>query len=97
MSLLGEINVDHVPEDRVGFGSHVTVRDTGDGELEEFSITLGDHLDLENSEISMESPIGRALMGKRPGDVVSVSLPGAVRELEILSLRTLHDGEEGGD
>ncbi len=91
MSMLGEIDVDQVPVDRVGFGSRVKVRDTADDETEEFVLTLGDDLDFENSEISLESPIGRALLGKRPGDVVSVALPAGTRELEILELRTLHE------
>lgn len=96
MSKLGEIDVQHVPENRVGFGSRVTVKDLGDGELEEFLVTLGDDLDFDGGEISMESPIGKALLGKEPGDVVSVRLPAGAREFEVVSLRTLHDLVEGG-
>ncbi len=91
LSLLGDIAIDEVPDDRVGFGSRVTVRDTADGEVEVLSITLGDHLDFDNSEISMESPIGRALLGKQPGDVVHVALPAGTRELEIIALLTLNE------
>ena len=90
MSQLGEIDVEHLPADRVGFGSTVSVRDA-DGEVEEFSITIGDNLDFDKNEISMESPIGRALLGKKPGDIVSVRLPGGMRELEIVALRTWHE------
>jgi len=91
MSQLGEINADQIPLDRVGFGSTVQVRDTADGELEEFAMTIGDNLDFENNEISMESPIGRALLGKRSGDVVTVALPTGARELELVSFRTWHE------
>lgn len=90
LSFLSEIQVDEVPVDRIGFGSRVTVRDVRDGEVEEFSITLGDHLDFDAAEISMESPIGRALLGRRPGDVVSIALPAGSLEYEILELETLH-------
>ena len=90
MSQLGEIDVEHVPVDRVGFGSKVTVKDA-DGEIEEFSITIGDDLDFDANEISMESPIGRALLGKQPGDVVTVLLPSGARELELVGLTTWHE------
>jgi len=96
LSTLGDIDVEHVPGNRVGFGSRVTVKDLGDGETEEFLVTLGDDLDFDGGEISMESPIGKALLGKRPGDVVTVRLPAGAREFEIVSLRTLHDLVEDG-
>lgn len=94
MSQLGEIDIEHVPEDRVGFGSRVSVRDTADDEIEEFSLTLGDNLDFDANEISMESPIGKALLGKRVGDTVSVRLPAGAREFEVVELRTLHEGTD---
>ncbi len=75
----------------MGFGSRVTVRDVEDGTVEQFTLTLGDALDFENSEISMESPIARALLGKRPGDQASASLPAGSRQYEILELQTLHE------
>lgn len=90
MSQLGEIDVEHVPSDRVGFGSQVEVRDS-EGEVEVFLITIGDDLDFDSNEISMESPIGQALLGKKPGDVVNVILPSGARELEIVSLQTWHE------
>jgi transcription elongation factor GreA len=91
MSQLGEIDIEHVPDDRVGFGSHVSVRDAGNDEVEDFVITLGDNIDFETNEISMESPIGRALLGKKIGEATSVSLPAGRRELEVIGLKTLHE------
>ena len=90
MSQLGEIDVDNVPADRVGFGSKVEVRDVDEDEVEVFTLTFGDDIDFENNEISMESPIGRALLGKRKGDRVSVRLPAGAREFEVLGFETLH-------
>jgi len=91
MSHLSEIDVEHVPNDRVGFGSHVSVRDVEDDEVEYFVITLGDNINFETNEISMESPIGSALLGKMVGDTTSVVLPAGRRELEVVGLKTLHD------
>jgi transcription elongation factor GreA len=90
MSQLGDIDVENVPTDRIGFGSRVEVRDA-DGQVEVFGITIGEDLDFDANEISMESPIGQALIGKRPGDSVRVTLPSGTRELEILSLLTWHE------
>jgi transcription elongation factor GreA len=41
--------------------------------------------------ISTTSPIGKALMGKKVGDEVTVVIPGGTREMEILKLATIHD------
>lgn len=91
MSQLGEIDVEHIPTDRVGFGSTVKVRDVADDEVERFNITLGDNIDFENNDISMESPIGRALLGRKRGESVSVTLPAGAREFEVIDFETLHD------
>lgn len=91
MSQLGEIDIEHIPTDRVGFGSTVKVRDVADDEVERFTITLGDNIDFENNDISMESPIGRALLGRKRGESVSVTLPAGTREFEVIDFETLHD------
>ncbi len=91
LSELGNIDVEHVPTDRVGFGSRVKVRDLEDGDVDFYTLTMGDALDFETNEISMESPIGLALLGKRKGDSVSVTLPAGTRELEVVEFETIHD------
>jgi len=96
LSELKEIDEQEVPEDRVGFGSRVTVRDTDDGTEEEFKVAFGDDIDFENSEISMESPIGQALLGKEVGEEVSVRLPNGRVNYEIVDLTTLPQMAEEG-
>lgn len=96
LSELKELDEQEIPEDRVGFGSHVTVRDTDDGTEEEFKLAFGDDIDFENSEISMESPIGRALLGKEVGEEVSVRLPNGRVSYEIVELTTLPQMAEEG-
>jgi transcription elongation factor GreA len=46
---------------------------------------------LDLGKISTSSPIGRGLLGKRVGDTVKIQIPDGVREMEILSLVTVHD------
>lgn len=96
LSELKEIDEQEIPEDRVGFGSRVTVRDVDDGTEEEFKLAFGDDIDFENSEISMESPIGQALLGKEVGEEVSVRLPNGRVNYEIVDLRTLPQMAEEG-
>jgi transcription elongation factor GreA len=43
-------------------------------------------------KISTTSPIGRALLNKKVGDTTTVVTPNGNRELEVLSLSTIHDG-----
>lgn len=96
LSELKEIDEQEVPEDRVGFGSLVTVRDLDDGSEEEFKLAFGDDIDFENSEISMESPIGQALLGNEVGEEVSVRLPNGRVNYEIVDLTTLPQMAEEG-
>ena len=50
--------------------------------------------DVAKGLISTTSPIGRALLGKRVGDIATVITPNGKRELEILKLLTIHDPSE---
>jgi len=50
--------------------------------------------DVTAGRISTSSPIGRALLNKKVGDTTQVVTPNGKRELEILSLITIHDGAE---
>ncbi|MGI9038508.1 MAG: GreA/GreB family elongation factor [Gemmatimonadota bacterium] len=94
---ISDISLDVIPEDRIGFGSKVEVRDTDDDETEAYTLAFGDMIDIENNEISMASPIGKALLGKRTGDVVEVSLPSGVLRYEVLGFQTLHEFIEERD
>lgn len=72
--------VDEPPTDprRVFFGAYVTVEDE-DGEERTYRIVGADESDLDKGWISIDSPVARALLGKRAGDEVTVRVPkGAV-------------------
>lgn len=97
LSELSEIDLDDLPEDRVGFGSVVTVRDLEDGSTEEYRLAFGDEIDFDKDEVSMESPIGKALLGRQTGDEVSVRLPAGRLNYRIEELETLHTLAEDGD
>ena len=86
------INIDRIPNDRVGFGStiHVT-EDNGDNLI--FQLVMPEDADATKGLISTTSPIGKAFLNRRPGDEVKVVTPGGKREFEITKLVTIHDAE----
>jgi transcription elongation factor GreB len=73
--------------DRVFFGATVTVEDE-EGEVATYQIVGGDELDeaLGPGRISYEAPLGRALLGKREGDAVTVRRPAGEAELTIVKV-----------
>jgi len=89
MGELSKIDLEHMPLDRVGFGSRVTVFDTAMEEERLFTIVTGDFIDLDKGHISLESPIGRGLLGARVDEEVEVQLPVGPRKFKILGLVTL--------
>ena len=94
LSSLSMINVANIPRDRIGFGSTVVLEDAESGEEKTFLIVLPEEVDASAGKISVRSPIGQALVGRREGDEVSITAPGGVREFTISSLSTLHDVKE---
>jgi transcription elongation factor GreB len=71
---------------RVFFGATVTVAST-DGDERTISIVGVDEIDTPRGYISWISPMARALLKAREGDVVSVRTPAGVEDLEVVSVR----------
>jgi transcription elongation factor GreA len=71
--------------DKAVFGATVTIED-GTGEKTAYQLVGPLESDLERNRISVTSPIGKALIGRCVGDVVSVNTPGGLREFEIADL-----------
>ena len=92
---LSMINMNNIPKDRVGLGSTVKVYDNTKEEEVEYKLVTSEESDVAAGKISTTSPIGRALLNKKVGDEAVVVTPNGKRELEILSLTTIH--EDGGD
>lgn len=91
---LSLINMNNIPKDKVGLGSTVRVYDTTKNEEVEYKLVTSEESDVTAGKISTTSPIGRALLNKRVGDTAAVVTPNGKRELEVLSLTTIHDEAE---
>jgi transcription elongation factor GreB len=83
----GMVIVDQAPSDpsRVYFGAWVTV-ESDDGELSRHRIVGPDEFDLEPGYISMDSPLGRALLRRRLDEEITVEIPGGSRTLVIVEI-----------
>lgn len=88
------IDMTKIPRDRVGLGSTVVVLDLDKDEEVTYKIVASEEADATQRKISTSSPIGRGLLGKQPGDEVSIPSPGGIRKMEIVSLTTIHDAPQ---
>src|SRR5213080_3938886 len=91
---LSMVNMNNIPKDRVGLGSTVKVYDSTKNEEIEYKLVTSEESDVGSGKISTTSPIGRALLNKKVGDTATVVTPNGEREMEILSLTTIHDEAE---
>ena len=81
------IDVSHLPKtDKVVFGATVAL-ESETGEEIAFQIVGEAEADVKLGQISITSPIARALVGKAEGDEVDVAVPGGTRTFEIVSVR----------
>lgn len=72
-----------IADGRILFGATVTV-ENAEGEQRCLSLVGGDEMDVARGRISWFSPVGKALLGARDGDEVTVMAPGGREELEII-------------
>lgn len=79
------VDEDNVRSDRVQIGHKVTVREGGEDE-EVFELVGISEVNTLLGKISYESPIGSALLDKRPGEKVQVKTPGGVLEFTIIKI-----------
>jgi transcription elongation factor GreA len=69
-----------------GIGSTVRVRYADGGEVAEYVLVGPVESDAASGRVSVEAPVGRALLGARTGDVVVVETPRRTERLEIVSV-----------
>jgi transcription elongation factor GreA len=91
MAELSLVNLANIPKDRVAFGATIVVFDSTKNEEITYTLVTSEESDVSQGLISTTSPIGRALVGKKVGDVAVVVTPNGKRELEVLKLTTIHD------
>jgi transcription elongation factor GreA len=72
--------------DVVGFGSCVEVEDAQSGRRQSYTLVSAHEADPPAGKLSIESPVGKALVGARVDDTVSLETPRGVRQLRVLTI-----------
>ena len=80
------INIDNLPRDRAVFGTKVLLENLDTGEEVEYQLVGSDESDIENGRISVSSPLGQAILGKKPGDELTLEVPGGKRLYELVEI-----------
>ena len=81
------IDTDRIPKDQVLFGSTVLLENIDTGETIVFKLVGVDESNIEKGRISVSSPLGKAMLGKKPGDEITLNAPGGKRSYELVEIR----------
>ncbi|MBM2828504.1 MAG: GreA/GreB family elongation factor [Actinobacteria bacterium] len=86
---LSRIDVSGIPADRVGLGSEVTVENLDTGETVSYTLVIPEVADGKRNFISIAAPVGKALLNRKVGDTVTVSIPKGTYEFEVRKFITI--------
>lgn len=76
----------NISVDEIGMGSIIKIRREGSEKIETFTIVGTNHVDVKNGAISDESPIGKAAMKKKVGDIFIVEAPVGELRYEVIEI-----------
>lgn len=78
-------NID-IASDKVYIGATVKVKDLDSGDESNYTLTAQEEANFSEGKISIESPIGKALLGHKKGDTVDINVPAGVLKYKILGI-----------
>ncbi len=81
------IDVSNIKSDLIKFGATVELADNDSDANSKFQIVGSDEADIKNGLLPITSPIAKALIGKKPDDVVEVNTPNGMKSYTILSVK----------
>lgn len=87
LAQVSQLSTAETPAGQVGLGSTVKVLDLITKDQETFMVVLAELMDIEAGHISLASPLGRALKGRKVGDEIDLNLPHGKRSLRVLEIR----------
>jgi len=77
---------DQIAKDEIGIGSSFILQDLTLKESGTFTLVSAPEVDLENGKISVASPVGQVLHGKREGDQITVALPWGKSKFRVIAI-----------
>jgi transcription elongation factor GreA len=81
------VDTSQFPGDLVHILSKVTVKNTKTNKTYDYYLVSPEEADFQSGKLSVTSPVGQGLIGKKLGDVVTIKAPAGVMEFEILSVK----------
>lgn len=75
-----------LPKDKVVFASRVLLENVDTGEGVEYQLVGPDESNIDEGKISVTSPLGRAIIGRKPGDEIVLQAPGGKRTYELVDI-----------
>jgi transcription elongation factor GreA len=75
-----------ISKDRIGIGSRFILQDLTIRESGTFTLVSAPEVDLEKGKISVASPVGQLLLGKKEGDKVKAELPWGISEFRVIAI-----------
>jgi transcription elongation factor GreA len=83
------VGTDELSSTEVGVGSTVVLNDIEFAEKIEYRIVGAAEANVADNKISYESPLGKELLGKKVGDIISVNAPMGILKYELLEIRAV--------
>lgn len=80
------IDPDQLPKDRAVFGCRVLLENVDTGENLEYQLVGPDESDIGSGRISVASPLGKSIIGKKSGDEITLQAPGGKRFYELVEI-----------
>ncbi len=84
------IETKNLSNEKVVFGVTVVLKNTENDETQRYTLVGQEEADIKKGKISVQSPVGRALIGHKVGDWVSIVTPAKTVEYEILEIGLDH-------
>ncbi len=80
------IDETNIPKDEALLGATIRVRDRATGDEFDYMLVAEEESDFDMNKISVSSPVGKALLGKKVGDVVEIEVPAGSLNYEVVSI-----------
>jgi transcription elongation factor GreA len=80
------IDTASLPTDKVYILSLVKIQDLKSKQVIEYRLVAPEEADFDKNKISVTSPIGKGLLGKKPGEIVQIKVPAGALEYKILEI-----------
>lgn len=94
---ISSLNINQIPKDRSALGSTLFLKEAESGESRTFQLVFPEEVNPDEGKISPGSPVGKALLGKRPGEEIHLSMQDETRVYELVRLVTIHETQNANN